>query len=70
MGWAITGTLLVLVGVASEAVLGSFAHFFDWGWPRQRYPRGGNHVRVIGGRILLLVGLAVIVAGCFYELLG
>lgn len=56
----VMAVLLIVVGAASEAMLGSFRRIFDWRWPKQRYPVGGNHVRVIAGRICLALGVVLL----------
>ncbi len=57
---AIWAVLMIAVGVSSEFVLGLYRHLFDLRWPKQRYPVGGNAVRVIAGRITLLLGILVL----------
>lgn len=60
-GALVAAVLLIVFGVASELVLGSFSRFFDWRWPKQKYPTGGTHVKVIGGRLYLLIGVVLLV---------
>lgn len=60
-GVLVGAVLLIACGAFSEVVLGSFSHFFDWRWPKKRHPIGGTHVKVIGGRIFIIVGLMLLV---------
>lgn len=60
-GMVVTAILLIAFGMASELVLGSFSRFFDWRWPKQKYPTGGTHVKVLGGRVALLIGAVLLI---------
>jgi hypothetical protein len=55
------GILMVVVGLAAELGEGSFRHWFDWGWPKRNDPKGEFWIRVLGGRIFVVLGLVVIV---------
>ena len=56
------GSLLIVIGLAAElAELRTLRHWFDWGWPKRNDPEGVFWVRVIGGRVFVILGLVAIV---------
>jgi hypothetical protein len=57
----VAAILLLILGAGTEALIGSFHRLFDMHWPKQRYPVGGNPVRLIAGRIALLIGVILLV---------
>jgi hypothetical protein len=61
LGWLIGGALFSLMGASTELSLGSFKHWFDWGWPRRVDRLGTIYAKVICGRILLVIGISCLV---------
>lgn len=69
-GFIVFGVLMSLLGVGIELQMGSFRHWWDWGWPRREHPFVGVWGKVIGARISLILGIAAILIGVIGLLLG
>jgi hypothetical protein len=62
-GFIVFGALMCALGAGIELQMGSFRHWWDWGWPRRQNPFVGVWGKVIGARISLAVGLVAILIG-------
>jgi hypothetical protein len=59
----VLGIAFVAAGVAEEWLMGSFRHWFDWSWPRRAQPVGGEWVKILCGRLFLVVGAVLLAVG-------
>lgn len=58
------GVGFVLLGVAAELIGGTnFRHFFDWRYPAATVRGDDIRIKVLGVRLLFLVGVALLALG-------